>query len=97
MTGSFSTRKSKHKTRNNEFTYLRINSEGKHVFTYTTRSGDYPFKIARLFNEWDSKHGDLYEEAGFKNVVNRYGRFIGRVYPDQKVYVVVKPKYKRET
>ncbi|MCD6464070.1 hypothetical protein J7L02_00925 [Candidatus Woesearchaeota archaeon] len=94
---NFFTRKSKHKTRNNEFRYLRINSEGKHVFTYKVQSGDYPLKIAKRFNEWDSKHSDLYEEAGFKNVVNRYGRFIGRVYPSQKVYVVVKPKHKRET
>lgn len=76
-----------------DFSYVRTNSQGRGVFRYEVDEGDTPTSIADRFNRWDKRKGDRYRDAGYSNVVNRNGGFVGsHIRPNQRVYVVARKR-----
>jgi soluble lytic murein transglycosylase-like protein len=77
-----------------DFKYLRKNSQGKVVFSYTVIKGDTTAGITRKFNAWDNKQGNDYNEVVYATgVVNSQGRSVGNaITPGQEVYILALKK-----
>lgn len=75
------------------FDYIRKNSKGKDVFKWHVAPGENPKSIAKQFNDWDKKKGDLYKEIDSSEIRKRDGNSVSNLILSNKpVYVTADVK-----
>ncbi|MBN1386290.1 hypothetical protein JW968_04950 [Candidatus Woesearchaeota archaeon] len=72
------------------FDYIRTKPNGTIVLRHIVQSGEWPFGIARDFNNLDDSNGNRFAEVAGKDVVDVRGGAVGdNILPGQKLYLRV--------